>query len=104
MNAFAYMSRASIRATCPDARHRDGKKAIESATKACELTAWMDPTALSTLAAACAQAGDFDAAVKWQSKSIDLFTDAKDKQDQPSRLKLYQRKRPYRDTPLAQGR
>ena len=37
---IAYDSCAWICATCPQAKHRDGKKAIESATKACELTRW----------------------------------------------------------------
>ena len=39
-HASAYNSRAWLWATCPDGKCRDGKKAVESATKACELTEW----------------------------------------------------------------
>ena len=53
---------------------------------------------LDTLAAAYAETGDFDAAVKWQTKANALFTDGKDKTDGEARLKLYQEKKPYRET------
>ena len=92
----AYNGRAWLWATCPDAKYRDGKKAVESATKACELSAWKDPNNIDTLSAACAEAGDFDVAVKWQSKAVELLSDEKEKEDYRSRLKLYQEKKPYR--------
>ena len=95
--ASAYNNRAWLWATCPDAKYRDGKKAVESATKACELSEWKEPNDIGTLAAAYAEAGDFDAAMKWQSKAIALLTDARTREDR-SRLKLYQEKKPYRET------
>ncbi len=95
----AYNGRGWLRATCPDARYRDVKKAMESATKACELSAWKEPSTIDTLSAAHADAGNFDAAVQWQLKAIDLLTDEKRKEDYRSRLRLYQAKMPYRDTP-----
>jgi hypothetical protein len=50
---------------------------------------------LSTLAAAYAEAGDFDSAVKWQTKVISLTSDAETKQDREARLKFYREKKPY---------
>ncbi len=89
--------RAWIWSTCPDAKYRDGKKAIEAATKACELTDWQEAGIIDTLAAAFAEVGDFSSALKWQSKAIELETDGKNKEEFVTRLKLYQQKQPYRD-------
>jgi len=68
----AYDNLAWLRATCPDQHGRDGKGAVESATKACELSAWRNPNHLATLAAAYAEAGDFANAVKWEQQAIEL--------------------------------
>jgi tetratricopeptide (TPR) repeat protein len=94
--ANAYDGRAWIWAACPDAKHRDGKRAVESATKSCELTAWKVPNNLDTLAAAYAESGDFLSAVKWQAKAVALATDEDDKAAYSTRLKLYRAKKPYR--------
>ena len=96
-NASAYNNRGWLRATCPDAKYRDGKKAVESATKACELTEWKKRTFIGTLAAAYAEAGDFDAAVKWQTTANDLYSDPEDKKTGNARLKLYREKKPYHE-------
>ncbi len=68
----AHSRSAWLRATCPDAQYRDGKLAVESAQRACELTDWHRPAELEVLAAACAEAGDFGSAVKWQEKVLAL--------------------------------
>jgi tetratricopeptide (TPR) repeat protein len=95
--ARAYNSRAWLWATCPYVNYRDGKKGVESARKACELTEWKNPFHVGTLAAAYAEAGEFEAAVKWQLKANTLYADAKDRKDGEARLKLYQDKKPYRE-------
>ena len=84
--------RAWFRATCPVATYRDGAQAVAAATRACELTGWKEPGLLDTLAAAYAESGDFDSAVKWQAKAIELETDAKEKAEFGARLKLYKDK------------
>jgi len=47
----AYLSRAWLLASCPNMKFRDPKKAVESATKACELTDWHEAHDLGGLAA-----------------------------------------------------
>ena len=39
-NDSAFDLTAQIRAACPDERLHDGKEAVESATRACDLTSW----------------------------------------------------------------
>ena len=92
-----YNRRAWIWATCPDDEYRDGKKAVESATRACELTDWKDVYKLGTLAAAYAETGDFAKAVEWQEKAHRLYSDD-DKKKWSKLLDLYRDKKPYRDT------
>ncbi len=92
----AYNASATLMAACPEARFRDGKGAVKFATRACELTQWNNPSCLNTLAAAQAEAGDFDAAVKAQQRAIALLTDHVQKAEYRSRLVLYQAKKPYR--------
>jgi tetratricopeptide (TPR) repeat protein len=96
-----YAGRAWIWATAADARYRDGKRAVESATRACELNDWLYPRDLSTLAAACAEAGDFAAAVKWQDKALALGKDEKERVKDRARLELYRATKPYREQPPA---
>jgi hypothetical protein len=59
-------------ATSHEDQYRNGKWALEEATRACELSHWIDPDAYDTLAAACAETGDFASAVRWQNLAIKL--------------------------------
>ena len=92
----AWTSRAWLAATCPDAKYRNGKQAVDDATKACEFTGWRDSDSLDTLAAASAEAGDFANAVKWETKAIERIAPAA-KAKLGARLDLYQHHKPYRD-------
>ncbi len=92
----AYNASAMLMAACPEAKFRDGKQAVPLATRACELTQWKNPVILDTLAAAQAEAGDFNTAVRSQERAVELLTDEPQKDDYRSRLALYRAKRPYR--------
>ena len=86
---------ALLLATCPTEGLRDGEKAVEYATKACELTKGRDWICLDTLAAAYAEADDFDSAVKWANKALESAP-AGNQGPIRERIALYQDKKPYR--------
>jgi tetratricopeptide (TPR) repeat protein len=78
--AYAYCSRASLRATCPDASFRDARQALDDARRALKLAGdggeligdWRHRLYIQVLAAAHAENDEFDAAVALQSKALDL--------------------------------
>jgi len=94
----AYTGRAWLLATCPDAAVRDGKRAVESAMKACELTERKAAPPLDALAAACAAVGDFESAVRWQTQANRLHAGSEARTEGEARLELYRDKKPYRET------
>jgi tetratricopeptide (TPR) repeat protein len=67
LNNFAW-----VLATSPDDKLRDGPRALKLATKAAESSGYETPHILSTLAAAYAETGDYDNAMKWSKKSVEL--------------------------------
>ena len=79
---------AWFRATCAEAKYRDGKQALGLATKACQRTEWEFSGYLDTLAAAHAEAGNFNEAVRWQKKAAELAPPAS-KKEMLERLALY---------------
>jgi serine/threonine-protein kinase len=87
-----------IWATAPDPDVRNGQRAKECATRACELSEWDDPSYLDTLAAACAELGEFDDAVKWMEQAMEKVPPEVE-DDYRSRLDLYQDGKPVRVTP-----
>jgi Tfp pilus assembly protein PilF len=95
--AKALNNRAWLQATCPDPNYRAGKKAVEDASLACELTKWNDPIAIGTLAAAYAENQQFDEAVKWQKRVLEFkaFIQLHGEETR-LRFSLYQEKKPYR--------
>ena len=92
--AASWGARAWLEATCPDAKYRDGKKAVEDATKGSQLSDGKDVRILETLAAAYAEAGDFPNAVMWQEKAMELAPE-KLRPSVRFRLDLYNSHRPY---------
>jgi tetratricopeptide (TPR) repeat protein len=97
-DATAFNSRAWLRATCPAGKYRDGKLAVQDALRACERTDWEVSDNIATLAAAYAEAGDFEEAMKWQRKAlVDSELDKESVQRAGERLKLYQAHKPFRE-------
>jgi tetratricopeptide (TPR) repeat protein len=92
--AFPYDGIARIMATCPDAVHRDGRRAVRHATKACDLSYRRYPF-IDTLASAYAEAGDFEQAILCQQEAIKRAPE-EDKDACRSRLELYRQRKPYR--------
>ncbi len=88
-------SKAWILATCEDEKVRNGKMAVDHATKACELTEFSKATYVDTLAAAHAEAGEFDAAVKQMQNAMELTEDPAQRQRFAARLELYKNHQPY---------
>jgi tetratricopeptide (TPR) repeat protein len=96
-DASAYNNLAWLNATCPSAQLRNGALAVKAATKACELTSWADWKKIDTLAAACAEAGDFGKAINFQRRAIKLLrTNGIDQNIALQHLRSYEQMQPIR--------
>jgi len=92
---------AWLLATCPQARLRNGNKAVELAEQASQLTGGGNPFILGTLAAAYAEVGRFSEAVETAQRALRLA----EAQPNPglagalqSEIKLYQAGSPFHGT------
>jgi len=90
---------AWVLATCPDAILRNGHEAVQLAEWACDATAHKSPPLLDTLAAAYAEAGRFDEAVRTTLQAIEIIraNPASSTAELESRLELYRADKPYRE-------
>ncbi|OYV85400.1 MAG: hypothetical protein B7Z73_13655 [Planctomycetia bacterium 21-64-5] len=97
--ALAFNGRAWTWATARDSHFRNGQKAIDSARRACELSDWQEAEFLDTLAAAYAEAGDFDNAVRYQKQATGLLpADAAVRRpDFAEHLRLFESGKPLRE-------
>ncbi len=93
-----YSARAWILATSPLAQHRNGQQAIADATKACQLTNDRSPSGLESLAAACAEAGDFEQAIQCEEKALRM-TAHFNLGNREARLKLFREGKPFHEPP-----
>ena len=102
-NAGTLNNLAWLLATCPDDALRNGREAIDLARKACELTEWEEAGHIDTLAAAYAEAGDYEQAVKWQREAMakaspeDESAEAGEDSGFEDRLQAYEAGRPHRE-------
>jgi tetratricopeptide (TPR) repeat protein len=98
----AYQGAAWIMATCPDERYRNEELALSAAQKALEIDGDKDPRYIETLAAAYANAGQYDSAVVILQGHLDKMP----QQFVPAaqaRIKLYKSQQPYRSGTTAQA-
>lgn len=91
---------AWLLATFPDESVRDAEAALEHAKRACKLTEWKQSGSLDTLAAAYAESGDFENAVRWQQEAITQSKNSEGSahlEKYQSRLALYEAGQPFRE-------
>ncbi len=103
-DANSHNNKAWLLCTCPVEELRDGMLAIVHAKQACDLTDYKNEMFLDTLAAAYAETGDFDEAVRWQQETIAMQQPGDYSfQEYQDRLKLYQSGQPYREGVVPPG-
>ena len=84
---------AWVMATAAERKVRDPRKALELATKACQMTQYKNWNALDTLAAAHAANGDFKSAQQWVATAMEAAPEDK-LDDLEEHMELIQAKKP----------
>lgn len=87
---------AWILATSPKEEFRNGPRALQLATAACEQTGYSAWFCLGTLAAAYAEQGDFESACNFAEQVIEMSPES-DAAECRKRLQSYQSKTPWRE-------
>jgi Zn-dependent protease with chaperone function len=99
-DAEVYNTLAWLLATSTQDGLRNGQRAKELALTACELTRYQEPNFIDTLAAAHAEAGEFDEALRSQQKALESPEfEKRFGKEARNRLELYAAHRPYREGP-----
>jgi tetratricopeptide (TPR) repeat protein len=91
---------ARVLACATEAKVRNGGEAIRLATRAADLTGWEQPAVLDTLAAAHAEAGQFEEAVKVLQTAIELLNQngaTNEARNLEPRLRSFQNHQPWRE-------
>ncbi len=93
---------AWLLATCPEPEGRNGPEAVQVAEQVCRATGNEVAAYVDTLAAAYAEAGRFDDAVRTQKEAIklaELDERPGEVEDFRRRLSLFENRQPYREEP-----
>jgi tetratricopeptide (TPR) repeat protein len=94
--AEAHRSLAWLLSTCPNPQYRNPRQALDAAERAAQLAAPGDPFVLDAVAAAHANAGQFDRAIRAQQEAI-ANVPGDFAQPFQDRLALYQHGQPFRN-------
>jgi tetratricopeptide (TPR) repeat protein len=93
----ALKQRAWFQATCPDPAFRNGQQAVKDTKAACSISEWRDENTLDTLAAAYAETGDFDSAMRYAAQALAIKGIAPvDSKRIRKHLALFERHQPIR--------
>jgi len=96
IRAMILNGRAWIEATCPDGRYRNGQQALSDAKKAVAIGGQFKNSYLDTLAAAYAETGDFDSAVRCEQEALANQSKDDSLRDPTGPINAYRQHRPYR--------
>ena len=92
---------AWLLATHEDTEIRDGVEAVDLAERACQLVDYKVPVVVDTLAAAYAETGQFDQAVKTAQEALQLSRNVGEQElarKIQNHLESYRVKRPWRES------
>lgn len=89
---------AHLKASCENPALRDGKTAVDLATRVCEISDWKNWIDVSVLAAAYAEIEDWEQAERVASMALELAPD-EEKGRRKHRLDQYRQHRPFRSSP-----
>jgi Zn-dependent membrane protease YugP/Flp pilus assembly protein TadD len=102
----SYKNLAWLRATCPQPEFRNGPASVANVTRAFQLVESLRDRESerevvewqAILAAAHAEAGNFEEAIRWQQKCL-MESPPEAKEELQNRLKMYEAGEPYREMP-----
>jgi tetratricopeptide (TPR) repeat protein len=95
--ARALSDRAWFLATCPDPSFRNGQQALKDAKAACSIMVWKDEHMIDTLAAAYAETGDFESAMRYAQRALGVKNiSAEDSKRIQRHLELFKQNKPIR--------
>ena len=92
-----------VLSTSPKDDIRDGKRALELAKQAADLTDHKRAFILSTLASAYAETGDFEKARKWAKKAVELAESDEQRKGLQDELDSYKKDEAWRELEDVEG-